>query len=226
MATKFLSPKLLNTFPSFTRFLNSPSTASLSAVAPLKFDEKPEPSAVEKQPTSLKQESITNATLDLDDHQKLFGSIPTLSLVRSSTNLELAANKRFVDFGMWVMNSKLMETSLVRDFILKTVKHTFFQHFCAGETMDEAADCVRRIHDKGFRGMPVYAVEHTGDNTGCDRNLEGFIGSVELAKSLPPSSVSIFGLSFLSSSLLSSILLPTRKTLRFSRSYLLLQNHY
>ncbi|KAB2075022.1 hypothetical protein ES319_A07G191200v1 [Gossypium barbadense] len=188
MATKFLSPKLLNTFPSFTRFLNSASTASLAAVAPLNFDEKPEPAAVEKQPTSLKQESITNATLDLDDHQRLFGSIPTLNLLRSAANLGLAANERFVDFGMWIMNSRLMETSLVRDAILKTVKHTFFQHFCAGETTEEAADCVRRIHDKGFRGMLVYAVEHTSDNAGCDRNLEGSLGSVELAKSLPASS--------------------------------------
>ncbi|TYI74523.1 hypothetical protein E1A91_D07G205600v1 [Gossypium mustelinum] len=190
MATKFLSPKLLNTFPSFTRFLNSASTASLAAVASLNFDEKPEPAAVEKQPTSLKQESITNATLDLDDHQRLFGSIPTLNLLRSSANLGLAANERFVDFGMWIMNSRLMETSLVRDAILKTVRHTFFQHFCAGETTEEEADCVRRIHDKGFRGMLVYAVEHTSDNAGCDRNLEGFLGSVELAKSLPASSVS------------------------------------
>ncbi|KAK8717673.1 hypothetical protein V6N13_044932 [Hibiscus sabdariffa] len=190
MATKFLSPKLLTTlsFPSITRFLNSASTASIAAVSPLNFDETPEPAAAEKQLTSL--DESTTPTLDLYDHQKLFSSVSTSKLLRSSATLGLASNERFVDFGTWVMNSRLMETSLVRDVILKTVKHTFFQHFCAGETTEEAVDCVKRIHDGGFRGMLVYAVEHTDDNAGCDRNLEGFIRSVEFAKSLPPLSVS------------------------------------
>ncbi|KAE8685453.1 Proline dehydrogenase 1 [Hibiscus syriacus] len=187
MATKFLSPKLLNTLPPFTRFLSSASTASIAAVSPLNFDEKPEPNDAEKQ---LTEPTTATTNLDLSDHQKLFASVSTLKLLRSSATLGLASNERFIDFGMWVMNSRLMETSLVRDAILKTVKHTFFQQFCAGETTEEAADCVRRVHDSGFRGMLVYAVEHTEDNAGCDRNLEGFIKSVELSKSLPPSSVS------------------------------------
>ncbi|XVF20524.1 hypothetical protein REPUB_Repub12eG0007900 [Reevesia pubescens] len=195
MATRFLSPKLLNNLRSFTRPLNSASSASISAVSPLNFEEKPEApadSAVEKQPTSLNhhhhQQTITS--LDLDDHQKLFDSVSTLKLLRSSAALGLASNETFVDFGMWVMNSRLMETSLIRDIILKTVKHTFFEHFCAGETTEEAGECVKKIHRSGLRGMLVYAVEHTSDNAGCDRNLEGFLRSVQFAKSLPPSSVS------------------------------------
>ena len=190
MATRFLSSKLPKTLPSFScRLLNSASAASVTAVSPLNFDAKPEPTgAVEKQPTSLDQPTTT--TLDLDDHRKLFASVSTFKLLRSSAILGLAANEPFVDFGMWVMNSRLMETSLMHDIILKTVKHTFFEHFCGGETTEEAGDCVRKIHEAGLRGMLVYAVEHTSDNAGCDRNLEGFLRTVGFAKSLPPSSVS------------------------------------
>ncbi|KAK5810770.1 proline dehydrogenase 2, mitochondrial-like [Gossypium arboreum] len=139
---------------------------------------------------TLKPEPAALTIVDLDDHRKLFSSVSTSKLLRSSINLGLTSNETFVDFGMWVMNSRLMETSLVRDVILKTVKHTMFEHFCAGETTEEAGECVRKIHDAGLRGMLVYAVEHTSDNTGCDRNLEGFLRCVEFSKSLPPSSVS------------------------------------
>lgn len=198
MATRFLSPKLLKNLRCFTRPLNSASSASATAVSPLNYDEKPEPTTAfdQKQPkTSVHQPTITTS-LDFDDHQKLFASVSTSKLLRSSANLGLAANEPFVDFGMWVMNSRLMETSLIRDVILKTVKHTFFEHFCAGETTEEAGDSIRKLHQAGLRGMLVYAVEHTTDNIGCDRNLEGFLKSVEFAKSLPPSSVSFFFFKF------------------------------
>ncbi|KAE8730455.1 Methylenetetrahydrofolate reductase family protein isoform 2 [Hibiscus syriacus] len=138
MTTKFLSRKLLNNLPSFTRFLNSASTASIAAVSPLNFDKKPEPNDFVKQLTSLNEPITTTTTLNLYDHQKLFASVSTLKLLRSSTTLGLASNERFVDFAMWVMNSRLMETS---------------------ETTEDAANCVRRVHDIGFKGMLVYAVE-------------------------------------------------------------------
>ncbi|EOY04343.1 Methylenetetrahydrofolate reductase family protein isoform 1 [Theobroma cacao] len=187
MATRLLSPKLLNDLRYFTRPLNSASSASITAVSPLNFDEKPEPAAAAIEKPPINQPS---ATFDLNDHQKLFDSVSTLKLLRSSANLALASIEPFVDFGMWVMNSRLMETSLIRDVILKTVKHTFFEHFCAGENTKEAGECVRKIHEAGLRGMLGYAVEHTSDNAGCERNLEAFLRSVEFAKSLPPSSVS------------------------------------
>ncbi|GMI77028.1 hypothetical protein like AT5G38710 [Hibiscus trionum] len=192
MATRVLSsPKLLKNLRTLIRPLNSAASSAAAAVSPLNFDDKPELSAVEKlHPTTTLHQPTTTTPLDFDDHQKLFASVSTLKLLRSSVNLGLASNETFVDFGMWVMNSRLIETPLVRDIILKTVKHTFFEHFCAGETPSEAAECLRKIEEAGLRGMLVYAVEHTSDNAGCDRNLEGFLQSVEFAKSLPPSSVS------------------------------------
>ncbi|KAE8654988.1 Proline dehydrogenase 1 [Hibiscus syriacus] len=186
MATRVLSsPKLLKNLRFFIRPLNSAASSAAAAVSPLNFDDKSEHSTVEKHhPTT------TTTPLDFDDHQKLFALVSTLKLLRSSVNIGLASNETFVDFGTWVMNSRLIETPLLRDIILKTVKHTFFEHFCAGETPAEAAECLKKIQEAGLRGMLVYAVEHTSDNAGCDQNFEGFLQSIEFAKSLPPSSVS------------------------------------
>ncbi|RVW44706.1 Proline dehydrogenase 2, mitochondrial [Vitis vinifera] len=57
--------------------------------------------------------------------------------------------------------------------------------------VEEACWTARTIwNSAGLRGMLVYALEHTTDNATSDRNLEGFIRTVEGAKRLPPSSVS------------------------------------
>lgn len=95
-----------------------------------------------------------------------------------------------VDFGMWVMNSRLMETdNILRAAMIKTVRHTFFEHFCAGEDVVEAGRCIKKVNESGLRGMLVFAVEYTGDNDACDQNLKGFLDTVQSAMSLPPSSV-------------------------------------
>ena len=88
------------------------------------------------------------------------------------------------------MNSRIMETdNIVRDVVLKTVRHTFFKHFCAGEDVVEARRCVERVNEAGLRVMLAFAVEYTSNNDACDQNLKGFLDSVQSAMSLPPSSV-------------------------------------
>ena len=90
------------------------------------------------------------------------------------------------------MKSGLMETAGLRGIVLGTIRHTFFEHFCAGRDAEEAGRTARRIWEStGMRAMLNYALEHTTDNPTSDRNLEGFIGTVEASKPLPPSSVSI-----------------------------------
>ncbi|GKU97498.1 hypothetical protein SLEP1_g10640 [Rubroshorea leprosula] len=188
MATRVLqSPKIIQKFRYFTRTLNSSASASppISDASPLNIDGKPIP-IIETEPVT----TTPTPTIDLHDHRKLFASLPTFKLLRSAANLHLAAIEPVVDFGMWVMNSRLMETGVVRDVVLSTIKHTFFEHFCAGETEEEVETCVRRINEAGLEGILDYAVEHTSDNAGCDRNLQGFLGTVQLAKSLPPSPAS------------------------------------
>ncbi|KAF2282762.1 hypothetical protein GH714_043171 [Hevea brasiliensis] len=103
----------------------------------------------------------------------------------------MAAMDPVVDFGMWVMNSKLMGMdNIVRDLIFRAVRHTFYEHFCAGENTVELANCMKRLNESGLRGMLDFAVEFTSDNDACDRNFHGFLDTIETAKTLPPSSVS------------------------------------
>lgn len=94
---------------------------------------------------------------------------------------------------MWVMNSKLMGVdNIVRDLILSAVRHSFYEHFCAGEDTVEVANCVKKLNESGLRGMLDFSVEFTVDNDACDRNFQGFLDTIETAKSLSPSSVSRF----------------------------------
>lgn len=187
MAIRFQAPKLLKNLRYFTRALNSASTTSISAVSPLNFDEKPEPT-IEKPAANR----LGSSVLDINDHEKLFSLLSTTKLTRAAANLHLAAVEPLVDFGIWVMNSRLMDMDLAREVVMCTVRHSFYEHFCAGESAPEATDCVRRVNDAGLRGMLVYAVEHTDDVSECEQNLQGFLQTVQSAKSLPPESVSFF----------------------------------
>lgn len=185
MAIRFQAPKLLKNLRYSARALNSASTTSISAVSPLNFDEKPEPT-IEKPAVNRLSPSV----LDINDHEKLFSLLSTTKLIRAAVNLHLAAVEPLVDFGIWVMNSRLMDIDLAREVVMGTVRHSFYEHFCAGESTSEATDCIRKVNDAGLRGMLVYAVEHTDDASECEQNLQGFLQTAQAAKSLPPESVS------------------------------------
>jgi proline dehydrogenase len=191
MATKVLPPKQLQNLRFFiTRSLNTSSSSSSKAAAAsrLNLAEKPEPPIQE--PPTIIQEDAKPSILDFNDHQKLFSNLPTTKLLHASSILHLVSIGPLVDFGMWVMNSRIMETdNIVRDVVLKTVRHTFFKHFCAGEDVVEARRCFERVNEAGLRVMLDFAVEYTSNNDACDQNLKGFLDSVQLAMSLPPSSV-------------------------------------
>ncbi|KAG5535283.1 hypothetical protein RHGRI_023158 [Rhododendron griersonianum] len=159
MANRFVSPKKL--LQTSLRPLNSAAPSSVTAVSPLNLDKKP-------------TTPFSNSIINLDDTKSLFSSHSTTKLLRSAINLHAAAVKPAVDLGMWVMNSKLMDTGLLRGVI----RHTFFEHFCAGENPAEACRKVGEIWDSGLRGMLNYALEHAGDNESCDRNLDGFLRTV------------------------------------------------
>ncbi|KAK2663088.1 hypothetical protein Ddye_001662 [Dipteronia dyeriana] len=185
MATRLLQSKLL-LHNNLRRHLTS-SSSTLTAVPPLNITQKAEPAT-----TAIETETAkpNNSIIDINDHQKLFGLLSTSKLLRAAFNLHLAAIESIVDLGTWVMNSKMMEMELARDVVLGTVKHTFYEHFCAGESAAEVRRCVGKVNEAGLRAMLVYAVEHTNDKTECQQNLQGFLQTVQSVKSLPPSSVS------------------------------------
>ncbi|KAG6659065.1 hypothetical protein I3843_03G006500 [Carya illinoinensis] len=169
-------PKLLRTLSHFTRPLNSSSSSSSIAVH---LTDNSEPN----RPPSATASSVLN----LDDAEKLFSSVPTMKLFRASANLHAAAIEPMVDFGTWLMKSKLMDVDVVRGAILGAIRHTFYEHFCAGEDAVSAGRTVRRLDHAGLRAMLTYAVEYAADNDSCDRNLDAFLHTVESSKSLPPS---------------------------------------
>lgn len=180
MATRVVvSRKHLKSLRNFTRPLTSSSSSS-SSVA-VNHTVKPEPTF---------QKPPTTTSLELDDAEKLFSSVPTSKLLRASAILHAAAIEPMVDFGTWVMQSKLMHVNVIRGAVLGALRHTFYEHFCAGEDAAAAGESVRSLHRCGLRAMLDYAVEYAGDNESCDRNLEAFLHTVESATSLPPSSVS------------------------------------
>ncbi|CAK9185941.1 unnamed protein product [Ilex paraguariensis] len=102
----------------------------------------------------------------------------------------MAAIEPMVDVGMWVMNSKLMDMAVLREIILGTIKHTFYEHFVAGKDLPEVGQTIVKLREAGLRGILNYGLEHAGDNQSCDQNMEEIIQTVESTKSLPPSSVS------------------------------------
>lgn len=186
MATRRIPPRILKElrYNTTTKPLNSANPSLSPAVAPPLFDK----------PSSHVQTETT--VLNLEDSEKLFSSVSTLQLLRSSAVLHATAVGPMVDLGMWVMKSKLCQMEMLKNVVNATMRHTFYANFCAGDDAVAAGRSMRVLNDAGLRGMIVYGAEDAHDNEGCDRNLKGFLETVDVAKSLPPSSVSAFNLSF------------------------------
>ncbi|XP_061353626.1 proline dehydrogenase 2, mitochondrial-like [Gastrolobium bilobum] len=186
MATRVIPQRILKKirYNTSTKPLNSPHLPSLSpaAVVPPSLIEKPSSSATIYPPSS---------TVNLEDAEKLFSSVPTAKLLRSSAVLHATAVGPMVDLGMRVMNSNLVQREgLSKDIVMATIRKTFYEHFCAGEDAAAAGRSIRSLNDTGLRGMLAYGVEDAHDNDGCDRNLNAFLHTVDVCRSLPPSSVS------------------------------------
>lgn len=168
-------------FYAFNRSLNTAASSPAAAFTAAATSPPP--------PINL-TDSPATPTVDFTDTRTLFGSLSTSELLRAAANLHVAAIGPVVDVGMWVMNSKLMDVEVIRDVVLGTVKHTFYRHFCAGEDDAAVAKTVRRLHDAGLRSMLDYALEYADDEASCDRNLDGFLRTIEATRSLPPGSAS------------------------------------
>ena len=194
MATRVIPPRILKNlrYNTATKPLNAAATVahpSLSAaVIPPYFLDRVDQN---QQPATINPPVIPE-TLNLNDGEGLFSHLPTTKLLRSSAILHATAFGPMVDFGMWMMSSKLMETDIFKYLVLGITKRTFYKHFCAGEDASTAAKSIASLNEAGLRGMLVYGVEDAHDNDACDRNLNGFLHTVDVSKSLPPSSVSIF----------------------------------
>lgn len=189
-------PRLLQNLPYLLtrRLCSAPSP--VTAVPSLTFEGKTHP----QEPTFINPVDTTtppgnrSATqiLSFEDVKGLFSTVSTPKLLKSWATLQMTAIEPLVDVGLWVMNSRLVKTPGTKQVILEAIRHTFYDHFCAGEDLEKAGRTVTRLWDAGLRGMLDYSLEHATDNESCDRNSEEFIKTVECTKSLPPTSVSVY----------------------------------
>ncbi|KAM0949534.1 putative proline dehydrogenase [Dioscorea sansibarensis] len=129
----------------------------------------------------------SSQTLDLDDTHRLFSSIPTSSLISSLSHLYAMAFSPLVDLGIAAFRSRVISgTEIGR----RAIKATAYARFCAGEDAESAARTLTELWDRGMRGILDYGLEDAEDNAACDRNLAGFLHTVEMTSSLPRDSVS------------------------------------
>ncbi|KAK4802092.1 hypothetical protein SAY86_000295 [Trapa natans] len=173
------------------RLLSSAPSPITAASVPVQLSGLQEKHIHDRSPPTFTAPRQASPLIDLDDPERLFSAVPTAKLIRSVGNLHVAAVGPVVDFGIWVMKSRMiMGTELAREALIGVVRRTFYEHFCGGEDTVEAAATVRRLNEAGLRGMLDYAVEDAEDNPSCDRNLDAFLQTVESTKSLPPGHVS------------------------------------
>ncbi|XP_051140838.1 proline dehydrogenase 1, mitochondrial-like [Andrographis paniculata] len=177
MVSGNIPPKILRT----VRRLNSAVTAAPLAGKPVTVPE------IVKTPSAAADSA---AGINLSDAKELFSSVSTFNLLRSSLTLQMAAVAPMVDFGIWVMNSRLMENPIFRRAALAVTERTFYAHFCAGKDLERTAGTVQKLRDSGLSAMLDYGLEHAGDNESCDRNLREFVRTIDWTKSLEDRSVS------------------------------------
>ncbi|KAK7340767.1 hypothetical protein VNO77_21480 [Canavalia gladiata] len=184
MATRVIPPRILKKL----RYNTVVAKSLNSTHAPLSPTLSPPPCVLEPKPPVLRPSSA--ADLNFDNVERLFSYVSTSKLIRSTAVLHATALEPMVDFGTWLLSSNLMQVDGLRDLVLAAVRRTFYYHFCAGEDASSAGKTIGSLNEAGLRGMLVYGVEDAHDNDACDRNLQGFLHTADVTRSLPPSSVS------------------------------------
>ncbi|KAH0469359.1 hypothetical protein IEQ34_000917 [Dendrobium chrysotoxum] len=163
---------------------------SLTSSAPFLLTKKIQESAVPAVAVSIPAKG-SPPILDLEDTGRLYTTVKTGELLRSLATLCPMAVGPAVDLGMAVMRSKAVdENRALRAAVMGMVRRTVYRQFCAGEDAEEAGETLRRLWKGGMRGILDYGLEDAEDGAACDRNLAGFLSTVELTATLPPSSVS------------------------------------
>ncbi|KAL2339825.1 hypothetical protein Fmac_007765 [Flemingia macrophylla] len=142
----------------------------------------PSPYPVLPPPTSVLRPAAAD-DLNFNDHHKLFSHLPTSDLLRSVAVLHATAVDPLVDFGTWLLCSNLMNVNGLREILLASVRHSFYNHFCVGEDARAASKSIRALSRASLCGMLVYSVEDALDNQAYNRNFHGFLRTVDFSRS-------------------------------------------
>ncbi|XP_040384432.1 proline dehydrogenase 2, mitochondrial-like [Oryza brachyantha] len=126
--------------------------------------------------------------LEFGDTGRLFAGERSASLVRTLAVLQALSVGPLVDVATAALRSPAVAGSAVGR---AAARATAYQHFCAGETAEEAAAAVRRLWRGGMGGILDYGIEDAEDGPACDRNAAGFLAAIDVAAALPPGSASV-----------------------------------
>lgn len=128
--------------------------------------------------------------LQTQSGEVLYAGLTSRELLKTLINLQLVAYEPAVDLTVKVLTSRLMDSVLFQTPVLAVLKNTAYSHFCAGEDVEEASKTLRRMWERGLRGIITYGLEDATDNDSCDKNLESFMKVVQQTSHLPQGSVS------------------------------------
>ncbi|KAG9147380.1 hypothetical protein Leryth_019518 [Lithospermum erythrorhizon] len=184
MSKRCVTPRLIQNLPYIIRGHSTTPSPAISPAFTLTDRSDTRPS------NNTNETSAPTKILDLEDAKKIFSSVSTTKLLRSSLTLQMAAFEPMVDVGLWAINSKLMELPIFKKMVFGIVEKTFYEHFCAGPDLEAVGRTVLKLQESGLKGMLDYGLEHADDNESCDQNFKEFMQTIESTKSLPPSSVS------------------------------------
>uniref|UniRef100_A0A0E0F0T2 Proline dehydrogenase n=1 Tax=Oryza meridionalis TaxID=40149 RepID=A0A0E0F0T2_9ORYZ len=154
--------------------------------------------AVEEVASPVQEQAQGAQVLEFGDTERLFAGERSASLVRTLAVLQALSVGPLVDVATAALRSPAVAGSAAGR---AAARATAYQHFCAGETAEEAAAAVRRLWRGGMGGILDYGIEDAEDGPACDRNAVGFLAAIDVAASLPPGSVSRLAAGVLSLSL-------------------------
>ena len=102
----------------------------------------------------MADKSTANPTpLSAEKIQSLFRQLSTAEVANGLLNLELAAHEFVVDVSSAILQSSVMRFPPIAAPVLWAVRRTAHAHFCAGESLEEACESLRRYHKLGLKGI-------------------------------------------------------------------------
>lgn len=109
-----------------------------------------------------------------EDGTALFAKSTTSELFATFAIMELCTRRRLVDTGSYVLNLALHPgAGVFGEAILRAVRHTVFNHFCGGETIDDCIATARRLNSTAsIRSIVDWSIEESSDPAAWDENAK------------------------------------------------------
>jgi proline dehydrogenase len=80
-------------------------------------------------------------------------------------------------------------------FVKNIVRHTIFEHFCGGETIEDCEPVIQDLYQSGIGTILDYSVEGAKNNAGFEATMQEIIATLEKAANNPAIPFSVFKVS-------------------------------